>query len=453
MGPLLQWAVDSGVEFHAGVELMANPQSGDITVVTTIPMEPGTSVVSIPSYLILSSEHYQDSSLQKWIASSIYDQQYVPEFLLVIRFLEEVSLGESSAWHPWIQSLPNEFTTALYMDDFERGKLQRMAPQFVEKQDQQWEFCLFLFRELLQLGNGQGQQQTISTQNQMMVVSDISLHLQQWLAAHPNLESLLRWAFSVVFTRSWRSPDGKDATIVPLGDLFNHHSQNHNLRPNLQKPTGSTLMGGKAEDFGRLQLCLVDSTETATPEQPTEFFLSYGSTHEPARFLALFGFCDTSSLLVDAQMDQYLQKHGLPALGDDDAWPSIDPSECVVSSGSGILAEDVWRVGLIKVLTKSYPSQLENLRSACSDVGESEELDDDLWETLLLELEEPVAKDLLGHFEHLLETNYAPISVTDYDLRNHRHLSMIVDFHQFMRQTYTKALYHVKEILNESSRV
>lgn len=420
MQPLLQWAVNSGVEFAPGTEIVADSE-GDWSVELVQSQQQGTAILTIPSDLILSTQFFEGSQVYSWMEQNMLpDKYFLPECLLAVGLLGELSKGESSRWHTWLESLPTDFSTGIFLDSLERSHVQRMAPLMMEQHAKQWQTCNSLISKLVRETNG--------------VLPPV---LQNWLRTQPDLASTVQWAFSIVLTRSWRTPDGKHATLVPIGDMLNHHSQHANVRPCIRH-------GDNA-----LQLCLIEDTGCSRDE-PACISLTYGHTHQPARFLVNFGFCDTSAVLIDAGVDQYLLRKGLPPISDEKTWPPLDPSQLVVSSENGAIAEDVWVVFLLKVLRERDPSQIDRIQTAYdTDDGRAIGV---LLDELLKDWELSVALELKEHFEYMLENIYPSLTFSQQDFVSHPHLAIIVRYNFFMRQVIQQAVNHLNLVVDQTTK-
>jgi hypothetical protein len=327
--PFLQeWAIGQGVQIADGVTFVDNGL-GDWGVGLNQSHAKGTSVMTIPSDLILSSESpelqkYRDS-LQTSMNGGM--EFYVPECLLILRVLEEKSKGESSRWQPWLETLPRSFSTGLFFEEIERAQAERLAPEFLIQQDLQWNACFAAIRKLLDDGLLSDNMTTFLKKAQISDGDDDD-------EPADTLDSLIRWAFSVVFTRSWRTASGLEATLVPLGDMFNHDSKNANVAP---RPFS---------DDGSIQLSLKEDTDVGA-----DLFITYGLSSFPGRFLILFGFWDRSSFFMDANLtipEEFV----------------VDRSQLVVSTRNGAITEDVWNLAVYNILSQRDPAKAAQMAEA-----------------------------------------------------------------------------------------
>lgn len=419
MEPLLQWAVNSGVEFSPGTEIVADEFS-DWGMELVESKERGTPILTVPSELVLTSQNFQGTQLERWMQDNIGHPYYLPECILATVLLEELSEGSSSPWYVWLESLPTEFSTGIFLDSFERSIVRRIAPTFLAKYEEQW-------------NNFQSLIVKLSRDPQ----SILNPAFRRWLQSQDNLILTAQWAFTIVATRSWRTPDGKHATIVPIGDMLNHDTQRANIRPCF------------GQNDGAIQLCLTIDT-SGTSEEPQGIYLCYGMAHQPARFLVNFGFCDKSSPLIDAHIDRYLANNSLPPLSDEKEWPAFDPSCMVVSSKDGVVSEDVWKIFLLKILRERDPSQIRRIQ----DVYDSED-DENLDETLVGLLDDwelVVALEMKEHFKEVLENVYPQFQYSDSDFLSHSLLKMILMYNTMMREVYGRAIDHLDLVIDQCSK-
>ncbi len=436
MTSLKDWSRGCEIVLSDGVEL-SEDLLGDWSLTTTKSIKKGNSIMTVPATVILSSNidgdsyepYYTESNtknVRDWMKSELESgsqakQDYLPEFVLVYKLLQEVYMGTDSRWYPWLQSLPTEFSTGLYLDEVERNHAECMTGDHIKMQGLQYQACLDLFHKL------------VSSQKSRGINSFIPAEFLQWMLAlqqnrsngDASFEDLVKWAFSIVFTRSWRSPDRTQAQIVPLGDLANHDSQFANLKPGFRQTDGA------------FQFFVTNDINVVGSASP-KLYLSYGLTYAPARFLVIFGFCDVTAPFIDANLD-FLQPNG------DGEWPTIlDPSQLVASTLNGALSEEVWIAFLYKFLQKRNPELLSQIKNVFEN---SEERGDELVEQFLEKYELEVGMEIQSYYQRLLETDFMPIKVTEKELAEHPNLSMIVNYNLFIRETYLKILEHTNTFL------
>ena len=438
MATLSEWSRSCDVVLADGVELTED-LLGDWSLTTTKSIQRGTSIMTVPAHLILSSDIHGDSyapyysetdmkNVKDWMEAELESgpqakQDYLPEYMLVYKLLLEVYMGTNSRWHPWLQSLPTTFSTGLYLDEVERNHVERMTGDYIKIQRSQYQACLDLFQKFV---SSQESKSLIPTEFLQWMLS-----LQQYGSNEDaTFDNLVQWAYSIVFTRSWRSPDRTQAQIVPLGDLANHDSQLANLKPGFRKMDGA------------FQFFVTNNINVVGSSSP-KLYLSYGLTYAPARFLVIFGFCDVTAAYIDANLD-FLQPN------DDGEWPMIlDHSQLVASTLNGALSEDVWIAFLYKILQKSKPDLLPQIKNVFDN---SEKRGNKLVEELLEKYEFDVGMEIQAHYQRLLETDFVPIEVIEKDLVEHPNLSMVVNYNLFIRETYLNILEHINVFLTQCTK-
>lgn len=188
---LYNWASQNGVSGEAGFCLTEN--NGDWSVSTTEPLKGGTSVLSVPSNLIISSSRSEKEVGDISAAMKILETRGVSDqnsqFYLVLKILKEYENGEQSLWYPWMQSLPRLFTNSASMTEF----CYECLPPFVASLSKIERIKFECFFEAIQ----QVEYLRIDTRRN---------------------RDLVKWAFNVVYTRCWGT-DGGETQIVPMADM------------------------------------------------------------------------------------------------------------------------------------------------------------------------------------------------------------------------------------------
>ncbi|KAL3927338.1 MAG: hypothetical protein SGBAC_013125 [Bacillariaceae sp.] len=370
--PSLQdWAVEQGVQFAEGVLLVDNGM-GDWGVGLSANHShlANTPIMTIPAHLILSSNDDRIAPAteafvgNKMAESSPGMDYYAKECLLMMVLLLEQLNGEGSNWSPWLESLPRSYPTGISFDPLERSHVERMAPAFLEQQDKQWNACWHAVQQVLVVDDDDGDSVKLPTGFRDVLLkynkshrgndnTEASINLEEIneMDDERTLKELVQWAFGAVFTRSWRSPDGRAATLVPLGDMFNHDSVMANVYPSLLLQEEEEKDDDDYDDDDEakttkgssIQMKLKTNVEGGSP-----LYLSYGMGNQPARFLVNFGFWDRSASLMDANLT-------VPEAHADD-WP-VDLSELVVSTRSGGISEEVWNLAIYRFLLDQQERQ------------------------------------------------------------------------------------------------
>lgn len=403
---LQEWAIDQGVELSDGIEL-TNNGFGDwgVSFFGESSLDKGSTLMTIPKSLILSSSDRESSedlsALQESVTASMSEsnmEYFVPECLLMIRVLQEQEKGEKSHWKPWLDTLPKSFDSGLYFDPLERSHALRLAPEFLRHQDVQFLSCKLAIQ--------------VAKDNNLIPKEVVDL-----LNDEDDLESVMKWAFSAVFTRSWRSQDGTVANLVPLGDMFNHDSEKANVAP-------------KTTDDGGYQLSLKEDVVNGT-----SLFLSYGLTHRPERFLIIFGFTDRSGMYMDANLTV---PEGF----------SVDRSSLLVSTKTGSLTEEVWALATYNVLLQRDVDMAVEFATAQADQ------DVEAIQQYLDRYDFESAMYLRLHVLKLLGETYPEMDLVPENLsESPRRFGMIARYNNLMRDTWERVGKYLDEEIEISLKL
>eukprot|EP00978_Attheya_sp_CCMP212_P010625 scaffold25867_cov55-Attheya_sp.AAC.2 len=413
MQSLQEWAISRGVCLEAGVQLKAQG-NGDWGLLLDQTSKAGNRILKIPSDLVLSSSRSAPSSCleQDEVDFSICSlqkfgmEEYIPEFFLMMELLSERAKGPMSMWHFWFHSLPKEFSTGLYMDEVERLYVEVFASDFLKHQEMQWEAFYSTSRELCR--------RTDSLASTFLSGMD---------------DSVLKWAFSVIFTRSWRTKDKVPcATIVPIGDMFNHNSGFSNV-----------WVDQASSDSD------VDIRASRDMEPGADLYLSYGITQYPARFLVIFGFCDEScpAIFANVTVPPSTVETG-NELNDDAGF--MDHTKMVFFTANGAISDTVWNAVLYKILLEHDQSDVaQTFYKACKNN------DWDIVVDMHTKWGVEVTRFLQSHVEGMLIRTYAPLPpFTREDYVEHPRLELIVRYNTFMISVLIKVKKHLEEAMDKA---
>ena len=212
---LQDWALESGAQFHNNIGLVSskteNESWNDDWGVAVMPstastplttMSVGTTILSVPSSLVLSStrvadELVNDCKLNLQPAMNILEDSgftnQIPEFLLFVKILMETTRASGSVWHTWLESLPRTFSTGVYMNSFEISCLPPFAFALQEFESRK----LDAFRQALTLLL----EQPALTESLPFLKEALSSTQTQ------DDNDLIKWAYNVVFSRCWKYAD------------------------------------------------------------------------------------------------------------------------------------------------------------------------------------------------------------------------------------------------------
>lgn len=397
MPSLQNWALDKGVQLAEGVKLVDNGL-GDwgVGLSENHTQVAETPIMTVPKDLVLSSADPKLQKLRSTISESMAPMEYyVPECLLMIKVLWEKAQADDSTWSTWLETLPQDFNTGIYLDTLERSHVERMAPDFLKQQDLQWTACQRALQEAF---------------GKKLLPNE----LQDFLEEAGDIEDLTKWAFSVIFTRSWRAPSGSEATLVPLGDMFNHDSVMANVAPNIL-------------DDGSVRMTVKQDVAEGSP-----LFLSYGMGVFPARFLVNFGFWDRSADFMDANLT-------IP-----EEFP-IDRSQLVASTRTGGITEDVWNLGIYKLLQKRDPTIAETL--AVAQQGQ----DDAAIQEICSQYDLEGAMYLRLHALKIIGETYPDMDIAPENMsESPRRFGMIARYNNGMRESWMRVAEYLDEEIDDA---
>lgn len=247
-----EWASSNGALRQGFYLHSSDDYHTDVHAVASQPLPSGTTVLYVPEAMILTSakamaelRSNQMNQAEK-IIQSVNAQDQLRHFYLMLKVLVEYEKGQDSPWYHWLNSLPRYYTNAASMTPF----CYECLPSLMKK---------LAMEERRLLGK-------LSVRSVPFLSDDTVWN-----------EELCTWAFQVVYTRSFESPDG-DLKLVPLGDYFNHGS-----------------------DYTEIATCYDDdgnyyATTTYDVEAGCPLRMSYGDPTNPSFLFARYGFVDESSL-------------------------------------------------------------------------------------------------------------------------------------------------------------
>lgn len=301
------------------------------------------------------------------------------QFYLFLKVLKEYDQGDQSSYYQYLNALPRKFTTAITFDDFE---LECLPPfvAFLSKTDR---FNFDLFLEVIQQLN-------------IPSISD---------ATKSNYE-VTKWAFNVVFTRA-RAAFG-EAEIIPMADSLNHAAE-----PNVEV---------QYDNDGNVNVMLLRDVQAGEA-----LFKAYGEKTNPSRFLATYGFFDTSPPATYCKlMPGKVLTPELVNLG-------FVYDRMVFWVEDGGIAEEVWDVMLYTLLGDNDPGQQQQFYDAHMR-------GDGQTKAQMHEMYRPnTVNGLLQHVDETLgELNSCLQRIEQGGNAGHENLPMIQYHNEFVRETFLK---------------
>lgn len=119
------WAIENGYQKVDGVELYSEGDD-DWSMMTNTDIPAGTTIMFIPSNLVLSSnaiEKEYGGNFDLELTENALKQmekdlaKRLPLFRLLVKILAEYDKGETSFYAPWINSLPTQYYNGVSMTD------------------------------------------------------------------------------------------------------------------------------------------------------------------------------------------------------------------------------------------------------------------------------------------------------------------------------------------------
>ena len=318
------WATACGVQRCDGFQLTNTDDFGkEMGVMTTVDLPAESPVLFVPQQMILSAQQSlleigRLEDAEKRLVSAKAGE-HVPKFYLFLKILKEYEMGDQSQWYPWFNSLPRYYSNGASMTPF----------------------C---FRCLPPLVGNLAMGERIRFIQFFQALSYVDFLSEET----KDSKDLAKWAFAVVYTRGFPTPDG-DFRITPMADMFNHGAE-----------TEAQLY---YDEEGN---CSVYTTTNVPAGSPLR--VSYGDPTNPSFLFARYGFLDESSQATFCKIMIPKPSQKLIDMG-------YDYSRMLFFKDTGNVSEEVWDVLLYQLL-ESEPSVQEQFYNAhmSGDYGTKQEI-------------------------------------------------------------------------------
>ncbi|CAJ1941732.1 unnamed protein product [Cylindrotheca closterium] len=350
----------------------------------------GNRVLAVPSEMILSASQiaqefrgYVESALQTLEQKGYLHLQ--PHFHLFLKILMEYEKGESSAYYPWLNSLPRRWNTAVSFDYFCMSTL----PPYIKKVCQKKRDELSAFQESLK-------------------------YFDYILPETKSDDELVKFAYNVVMTRIL--PSQEDHNIVPAADYFNHGNEAnivicYNNNNNNEQTTAN---------------CEVYASRDIAPGEALT--LTYDMPTNPSHLLATYGFLNeapaTYCKLLFTNPSEKLKQIG------------YDPSQLVFSTQDGSISSPIWDVILYSKLERA-PGMAE-AKNAFYEAHMSG--DEATKFAIHSHFQEATCTVLLEHVETILkEVSQLTCMMEQFrDEDRHPRLPLLMEHHAMVTSTFSK---------------
>lgn len=330
-GPLEEWAAMCGVQRVDGFQLTPTPintdyanvgsrggvgNSGllDVSVMTTQDLPANSPVLFVPNTMILSALQTQQEEFgqiydAEQLLLRLNEGQHIGQFYLMVKILKEYEAGANSPWFPWLNSLPRYFPNGSSMTHF---CCTQCLPPLVGKLASKERVRFSKFFQALKHAH---------------IIGD----------KVKRNRSIVKWAFNVVYTRSFLTPNG-DYKIVPMADMFNHGTE--------------TEIQYTYDEQGN---CVVYTTRDVPAGSPLR--MSYSDPTNPSFLFARYGFLDETSpstfckIIIDKPSQQLVDM-------------GYDHSKMLFYKDTGEVSSQVWDVLLYQILGSIDPTQQQQFYQA-----------------------------------------------------------------------------------------
>ena len=192
VGTFDEWALSCGVQRSPGFQLMS--QDGmEYNAMTSEGIPAQSPVLFVPNVMILTSNQAKmefgrcESAEKRLVSAKASD--HISHFYLFLKILREYEMGEQSQWFPWLNSLPRYYSNGASMTPF----------------------CFECLPPLVG--------QLASNERVRYIQFFQALKFVDFLSESTKTsKELTKWAFAVVHTRCFETPDG-DVKLVPMADM------------------------------------------------------------------------------------------------------------------------------------------------------------------------------------------------------------------------------------------
>jgi hypothetical protein len=219
-------------------------------------------------------------------------------------------------------------------------------------------------------------------------------------------KALTKWAFAVVYTRGFPTPDGQDFCLLPMIDMFNHGTE--------------TEVDVQYDDEGNVYVYTTQDVAAGSPLR-----ISYGDPTNPSHLLARYGFLDESSpatfckILILRPTQQQIDM-------------GYDHSRMLFYKDTGEVSEEVWDVLLYNNLGESGDIDTQQAlyqAHMTGDVSTKQQIHEYYFGETVASLQQHITT-FLQDLEQLQQKGVGK------DVRDHPRLPLIQRHNEFVQQTF-----------------
>lgn len=374
-----EWTAAYGVQRAEGVELTSE-DGVDISVMTTQDLPAESPVLFVPAEMILSSFGAMQEIGRMEAAEdrlvSVKASDHVPQFYLFLKILREYELGDESPWFPWLNSLPRYYSNGASMTPFCFDCLPALAGNLAQMERIKY---IQFFQALKSVD---------------FLSQDVKTN-----------KRLTKWAFSVVYTRGFETPDG-DFKIAPMADMFNHGTE--------------TEVEMRYDDDGNAYVYTTTDVPAGSPLR-----VSYGDPTNPSHLLARYGFLDKSSPATFCKIMISRPSQELINLG-------YDHSRMLFYKDTGDVSPEVFDVLLYQSLESDPETQKAFYEAHMNGDEETKQAIHEYYY-------DQTAAALQEHIQTFLRDLEKTIYIgSNSDVNEHPRLPLILSHNLFVKETFEK---------------
>lgn len=378
-----EWAQQYGMQKVDGVEIFT-ADGADFQLMTNAPIAGGSTVLYVPSNMVLSSNNIAEEfggSLEAaenaLVAMENGLAQRLPLFRLMVKILSEYEQGQNSPFFPWLNSVPRMFYNGVAMTDacFD---------------------CLPPYAKLLTMNERNTYSRFVNAIRKGYVPLAESTIMD---------DRIVKWAYNVALTRFhevWQPVRQKH--IAPMADMLNH-----NTYPNCEIT------------FDQEGNCIVQASYDIQPG--TALTISLGDPTNPTPLFAKYGFLDSDCKTIFCKA-VHLEAQ-IEALG-------YDYKDLLFQTESGEIAPQVWDIFLYEILQMNDPESADQFYVACktNDEGTKQQFHDTWFQYTLQALKNHI-------YSILQDVEQLTMTAQSYDLETHPRVPVIVAHNTLVRDTFT----------------
>ena len=398
VGQFINWAAQSGIQQAEGFCLMdyVMDENEEYYAATSTGGSQGSSVLYVPGELILSASRiaqetqgYADDALKLLQNNGMIHLSQ--QFLLFLQVLLIYQQGDQSPHFPWMSALPRKWNTAVSMDKFCMSCL----PPYIKSLCQEKRDQLDAFH----------------------------LALQEFQHISPEIkgnDDLMKFAYNVVFTRSFPSASDGDLKLIPMVDMINHG-----------------YPGNVELAYDENGGCGVVLARDVAPGEP--LLLSYGEPSNPSRLLATYGFLSESASTTNCKLMFKNPSQELIDVG-------YDPSRMLFETATGAVSQEVWDVLLYSRLEKK--PELADAARAFHQASISG--DNQTKNAIHGQYFRHTCGALMRHIDHILiEVHDLTVKMNAYDSSKHPRLPLLRRHHEMVTSTFKKVKANVEQMMTQ----